>query len=136
MDVAVGVAAVELGHARQRRHEHDPVRLPRRDGCDDDDRRERALVLGDADVEDPQRGRFARDDLFRFQQRQGVGAVSARRLIGREDGFAMQWVVVLTSVLVLLSLTTIELVRSETVSSANSRLKGTVFQAADRKSVV
>lgn len=43
----------------------------------------------------------------------------------------MQWVVVLTSVLVLLSLTTIELVRSETVSSANSRLKGTVFQAAE-----
>ena len=43
----------------------------------------------------------------------------------------MQWVVLLTSVLVLLSTTTVELVRSESASSASSRQKGAVFQAAE-----
>jgi len=54
-----------------------------------------------------------------------------RTFTERQEGFAMQWVVVLTAVLVLLSLTTVDLVRSEAASSANSRQKGAVFQAAE-----
>lgn len=53
------------------------------------------------------------------------------RLLAGEDGFAMQWVVLLTSVLVILSLTTIEIVRAESSGSAQSRLRGAVYQAAE-----
>ena len=43
----------------------------------------------------------------------------------------MQWVVLLTSILVLLSLTTIEIVRAESSNTSQSRLRGSVFHAAE-----
>jgi hypothetical protein len=43
----------------------------------------------------------------------------------------MQWVVLLTSVLVLLSLTLIEIVRAESSNSSQSRVRGAVFHAAE-----
>jgi Tfp pilus assembly protein PilX len=56
---------------------------------------------------------------------------ATRRRLERQDGFAMQWVVLLTSMLVLLSLTMIELVRAESSSSSDSRLRSAVFHAAE-----
>ena len=48
-----------------------------------------------------------------------------------EGGFAMQWVVLLTSFLVLLSITTVELVRAESSGSADARLRTAVFHTAE-----
>jgi Tfp pilus assembly protein PilX len=57
--------------------------------------------------------------------------MNLRRIVRCEGGFAMQWVVLLTSIMTLLSVTTLELVRSESASSSNARQKGAVFQAAE-----